>query len=1311
MSQPLSIERQRELISDLQRSIAERAEIERRILQQRDEAHRCEERRYQTATDELVHRFQSVKSATEAEYTNVPRKVVSRFETDSRTVDRDFQKARARALKNFKRDKSDAKRQLQEARWEAATLYEANKPRPRKELARAKAKLNSVARAAEELRGMAVSLLKQRRMWRVNLEEPATLEPPVVSDALASDRGEEPSLETFLSLASDQLERIRAQRLPRLFSGGLPLGGLLLLWLLLAIPCGAALGWANLLWIPVSVASAFVLAAVIGVLLFPRARNQAATAFARFKEPLDRVARGVRKMAAQAEADCKNQEGAILKQRDDAVTEAEAIYARAKSAFEYEQQREIQSAGDQRRSRVTELELRREQEHNDAESTYPRLLREIDERRITESKAIEHSHDQRLEKIRLHFIEQENQLRQRWHEAIARFQSGVAEMHACEKRFFHDFSADTPWTPPKHYPPAMKFGSLSVDLARIPNGIPSDPSLKPDFTRVEIPAVVPFPESPSLLFLCHDRGRDEAVTALQAMMLRLLTSLPPAQLRFTVIDPVGLGDNFSAFMHLADFDEKLITNNIWVESAHIEQRLADLTDHISSVIQKYLRSEFRSIQQYNEQAGEVAEPYRVVVVANFPAHFTESSARRLVSIANSGARCGVFTLVSVDTKQRMPHNFNLEDLQAQATCLTWNGKQFAWTQPVLNALPLELDAPPRPEAMVNLIRTVAEVAERAGRVEVPFDVVVPPDDQLWSLDARAGIDVPLGRAGAAKLQHLRLGKGTSQHVLIAGKTGSGKSTLLHALITNAALCYSPDEVEFYLVDFKKGVEFKAYATWRLPHARVIAIESEREFGLSVLQRLDLELQQRGDLFRDLGVQDLKAFRAAKPDTRMPRILLIIDEFQELFVEDDRLAQEASLLLDRLVRQGRAFGIHVLLGSQTLAGAYSLARSTLGQMAVRIALQCSDADAHLILSEENTAARLLSRPGEAIYNDANGLFEGNHPFQVVWLSDERREHYLRRVREMADGQSFDDNRAVVFEGNVPADITRNAHLKSVLEEESPSSPHAPIAWLGDAVAIKDPTAVEFARQGGSNLLVVGQQPEAALGMMAAALVSLAAARARKSSDDEQPGARFYIFDGARPDMAAASELWRTFAEVFPRKVTIVTPRECPRAITEIADALKSRQQAGDENAPSLYIMLYDLARFRDLRREEDEFSFSSMDDDKPPSASKQFAEILREGSPLGIHVLAWCDSSNNLTRWLDRSALREFEFLVALQMSANDSSNLIDTPAASKLGLHRGLLADLSQGSLEKFRPYDVPTRQWMRTCTERIDVDRKQTTD
>ena len=206
---------------------------------------------------------------------------------------------------------------------------------------------------------------------------------------------------------------------------------------------------------------------------------------------------------------------------------------------------------------------------------------------------------------------------------------------------------------------------------------------------------------------------------------------------------------------------------------------------------------------------------------------------------------------------------------------------------------------------------------------------------------------------------------------------------------------------------------------------------------------------------------------------MPRVLFVVDEFQELFVEDDKLAQDAGLLLDRLVRQGRAFGIHVLLGSQTLSGAYSLARSTMGQMAVRVALQCSEADAHLILSDErNKAARFLSRPGEAIYNDQNGLLAGNHPFQVVWLPESQRIEYLRQVE--AEEQGAAEQRArgketIVFEGDQPADPANNLQLRESAANAVRAVRRAPPqkAWLGAAVAIKEPTSRRFGRHAGSN----------------------------------------------------------------------------------------------------------------------------------------------------------------------------------------------------------------------------------------------------
>src|SRR6185369_14220277 len=111
---------------------------------------------------------------------------------------------------------------------------------------------------------------------------------------------------------------------------------------------------------------------------------------------------------------------------------------------------------------------------------------------------------------------------------------------------------------------------------------------------------------------------------------------------------------------------------------------------------------------------------------------------------------------------------------------------------------------------------------------------------------------------------------------------------------------------------------------------------------------------------------------------------------------------------------RAFGIHAVLGSQTLGGAYTLARTTIGQMVIRIALQCNEADAYLIMDDNNPAPRLLSRPGEGIYNDSAGAKEGNSPFQAVWISDQIRDSYLEKVRAQSDKHPTNLPAPIVFE---------------------------------------------------------------------------------------------------------------------------------------------------------------------------------------------------------------------------------------------------------------------------------------------------------
>jgi DNA segregation ATPase FtsK/SpoIIIE, S-DNA-T family len=841
-------------------------------------------------------------------------------------------------------------------------------------------------------------------------------------------------------------------------------------------------------------------------------------------------------------------------------------------------------------------------------------------------------------------------------------------------------------------PAGVRLGELKLDLSALGEQLSDDAQLAPPPALLEpVPAFVPFSERCSVLFRCRDDGRAvgvaqlgvqflfgraAGVSALQALALRFLTGLPPGKVRFTIIDPVGLGENFAAFMHLADHNELLVTSKIWTEARDIEARLGDLTDHTASVIQKYLRNQYKSIEEYNRAAGEVAEPYRVLIVANFPANFSPEAAKRLTSLAASGPACGVCVLVSADTRASMPRDFNIADLEAVSYTAAWKEGRFVPKDAALAPFPPALDAPPDPATVARLVDRVGRASKDAARVEVPFDYIAPKPEAIWTASASKGFEVPVGRAGATRKQTFTLGRGTAQHALVAGKTGSGKSTLLHALITNLALHYSPDEAELYLIDFKEGVEFQWYATYALPHARVVAIQSEREFGLSVLQRLDGILRERGEKFRDAGTNDLAGYRASKPDEKTPRVLLVIDEFQAFFTEDDKLAQEASLLLDRLVRQGRAFGMHVLLGSQTLGGAYSLARSTIDQMAVRVALQCSDADAQLILSKDNTAARLLSRPGEAIYNDQNGLTEGNDPFQVVWLAEERREQLLNEIHARA-GDKWPA--PLVFSGNSAADIAANRALARHVAHALPVK--VPVAWLGDPVAIKEPTAVAFRAQGGANLLMIGQSEDAARALFASALLGLAA---------QLGGANATLLDGT-PDDADEAEHLRKLALQLPG-ARFATRQEVPAALAELTAEIEKRQKGEAERAPR-FLFVFGVHRFRELRKADDDFGYGRRGE-REPSPAERLATILKDGPLQAVHVIVWCDSLVNLNRAFDRPLAREFALRVLFQMSATDSSTLMDAPAASKLGRHRALFLQEEQDRPEKFRPYGWPPASW-----------------
>ncbi len=1300
----LSTHRQIELYEMLKRAAAERHAEEQRIRTARDKAIREINARRDKRRRDVDEAHNAEREGVDSDADGRRSMLVASYEASRDRAQTEYKERRTRAEALAAKVAKQAEQEKKDEGWEILTLFDAASKKPPEKLKAMRKRLDAVHKDLESIVVEAVTIARDRGLSDADFvaanESDLEAEPSGTDDAACA--AAEKAANQAVAESQQAAQALYDQFLPRMLGGAIP-GGAFVGMLSAVLPAaGMTLGWQDWRAYAIGIGAAAIasLAAFFG--LRGKARQQTTEGFASATEAMRRA------------------EGAIAVAKESGSARANAEL----NALAAKRDADLKTLKERLKKRVAEAVAARDAELAEISQHYPKKLAELREHQDSSLSDLEREsgggvteltkrRDERIARIEADFasdtktVEAEaeaawQKMFEHWLTTYDNLRAELRDMRSVCARLFPNFAdTDYPtlaepeagWKPPAEPPLAIAFGQTSFDLAAIENGLSEDERLRPPETRMEVPALMTLAEHPTLLLTAEGEGRRRSVELLRLMMLRFLTAMPPGKVRFTILDPVGLGDNFQAFMHLADADEQLINGRIWSQTRDIEEQLGRLTNHMETVLQKYLRSEYESIHEYNAQAGEVAEPFQVLIAAGFPTNFSEAAGRRLVSLVTGGPRCGVYTLLGVDSSARLPTDFRLDELKENAAWLDWNQstEHFDWKRPSLEHLPLEVAIEPPIEREIEVIKSAGKAAKDAVKVEVPFSVVEPAREDFWSRTCGDELRIPVGRAGAKSLQEVRLGKGTSQHLLVAGKTGSGKSTFLHALVTSAAMHFSPSEVEFYLVDFKKGVEFKSYATHRLPHAKVIAIESEREFGLSVLERLDEELRVRGEKFRAAGVQNLADYREKRPDEHVPRVLLIIDEFQELFVEDDRLAQESSLLMDRLVRQGRAFGMHVILGTQTLAGAYSIARSTLGQIAIRVALECSESDAHLILSDErNTAARFLSRPGEAIYNAQNGLVTANEPFQVVWLPDKERAGRLDTIDDYRHSLDLPRPESIVFEGDSAADPLKNTPLIELLagETKPPLPGRPPQAWVGAAVAIKPPASVDFGRHPGANLLVVGPHEPAALGMLSTGLVSLLAAGSQ---------AKAYVFDGTRSGEEAEG-VWQRVVDALPGEAKLVNQSGVTATMNELTEELAERETASsDPNAPQpapIYVVLHNAGRFRELRKRDDDYGFG-MSDDGPKKPDAQFADLIKNGPTLGIHVMLWCDSYNSVTRLLDRQMLREFALRIALQMSAGDSSHLIDTPAASDLQMHRALLYNDETGQAEKFRPYGAPTDQWL----------------
>jgi hypothetical protein len=284
--------------------------------------------------------------------------------------------------------------------------------------------------------------------------------------------------------------------------------------------------------------------------------------------------------------------------------------------------------------------------------------------------------------------------------------------------------------------------------------------------------------------------------------------------------------------------------------------------------------------------------------------------------------------------------------------------------------------------------------------------------------------------------------------------------------------------------------------------------------------------------------------------------------------------------------------------------------------------------------------------------------------------------------------------IVFEGNAPANVRDNPALRDLLTANSILPTKSPRIWLGAPNSIKGPTEAVFNRQTGNHLLIVGQREEAALAMLVTAQIALAAQHAKGAVN-------LLVFDCSPPDSAEAKLLAKV-ASIIPGGARAVSAAETSEEISELAKELDRRNENPGGGAPAIFVLVHGLQQNKKLRFDE-EASFSLDPATSAGNPGLLFNKLITEGASQGIHVIATCDTYNNVMRMLSRKAVSEFEMRVVFQMSANDSASLIESPAANNLGLHRAILHNGQQGWMETFRPYALPEDSWLTETGGKLD--------
>ncbi|MFD9959687.1 type VII secretion protein EccCa [Amycolatopsis sp. NPDC058986] len=242
--------------------------------------------------------------------------------------------------------------------------------------------------------------------------------------------------------------------------------------------------------------------------------------------------------------------------------------------------------------------------------------------------------------------------------------------------------------------------------------------------------------------------------------------------------------------------------------------------------------------------------------------------------------------------------------------------------------------------------------------------VVPDPSRGMTITATGVLQVPVGVVDRPYEQRRDLLvadlSGADGHVGVAGAPQSGKSTLLRTLILGLALANTPEEVQFYCLDFGGGGLMSVAG---LPHVGSVATRMEHDRVVRTIAELDQLLERREALFAEHGFESITAYLRARQRGEIQdpygHVFLVVDGW--FTVKQDFDAVEGKI--GELASRGLSFGIHVVLSGTRWSEIRPWLRDLLG---TKFELRLGDSMESEFGSRK--AAKVPAQPGRGIITD-------------------------------------------------------------------------------------------------------------------------------------------------------------------------------------------------------------------------------------------------------------------------------------------------------------------------------------------------------